>query len=79
MDIEIKYFGILAEKLGKTTERVSIEQFITDQLNLHHSFEIQYPILKSLTFNVAVDGVICNELPTHGALVLALLPPFAGG
>ena len=79
MKIELKYFGLLAEAIGKSKEILEIEANCTVQ-QLQELVGERYPELQNKSFKVAV-----NQNLVDGTVVLsekdevALLPPFAGG
>ncbi|MCC6252718.1 MAG: MoaD/ThiS family protein [Bacteroidia bacterium] len=79
MICEVKYFGQIAEKLGKDSERIEVDLFIHNKSDLLASFVAQYPELKNNSFQIAVNGELMNHLPETRIHTIALLPPFAGG
>jgi len=79
MTTTIQYFGMLAEQVGKSSEQISFE-VENEQIALQDYFEKKYPILKDLSYKIAVDqelieNPVVNKIPGE----IALLPPFAGG
>lgn len=79
MECEVRYYGMLGEKLGISGEKILIESDLIRPDNLEISFIHRFPLLKLMTFKVAVDGVITNEIKGSEVKTIALLPPFAGG
>lgn len=79
MKCEVKYFGMISEKLGLTTEIIEIENVLADSNDLQKSFIQRFPELENMTFQIAVNGKIANELVEEEVKTIALLPPFAGG
>lgn len=79
MTTTIQYFGMLAEHIGKSGETINF-QTENDVIELNSFFESKYPVLKNLTYKIAVnqeltENTTLNEIPKE----IALLPPFAGG
>jgi molybdopterin converting factor small subunit len=79
MECEIKYFGLIGEKLEISSERININDLTVDGLKLKEVFIKRYPILKDMTFQIAINGKIKDELTEEQNISIALLPPFAGG
>lgn len=79
MKCDVKYFGMVGERVNKTSEEIILEDFISDKNDLKKSFLNHYPELKNISFQVAIDGELMNELPDSTVKLIALLPPFAGG
>jgi molybdopterin synthase sulfur carrier subunit len=79
MITNVTYFGMIAEKIGVESEQIPIA---TEQvpLDLKVFFESKYPVLKKMTYQIAVNQEIETRLDTSQTKVeIALLPPFAGG
>ncbi|WP_103069450.1 MoaD/ThiS family protein [Aquimarina sediminis] len=78
MQLNIKYFGMLAEA---TT--ISEEQLQTDACSVSQLVEKlknQYPKLKGTDFKVAINQQLVDQSHIINSEVeVALLPPFAGG
>lgn len=77
MQVEVKYFGILAEITGCNTE-----QLVSSSLEiagLKETLINKYPDFKNTDFRIAQN----QELVVDSALLtgqeIAVLPPFAGG
>lgn len=79
MKCEIKYFGMISEKLGMDTEWIDFGTEISDKEDLKKSFILLYQELANMSFNIAVDGVMKNSYTDGSPKLIALLPPFAGG
>lgn len=79
MDIAIKYFGQLAEAMGKEVSTVTVVDHCSVQ-ELKSTLLSIYPVLEGKEFKIAVNKAIVTDkailLPTDE---VALLPPFAGG
>ena len=69
----------LGEKLEISSERININDLTVDGLKLKEVFIKRYPILKDMTFQIAINGKIKDELTEEQNISIALLPPFAGG
>lgn len=80
MKLVVKYFGMIAEAIGKHEETldVSVQQFSV--LNLTELLLKKYSNLKLMSFKIAVNQTIVaeNEMINESDEI-ALLPPFAGG
>lgn len=77
MEVKVKYFGMIAEVIEKEEEFIAISN---DQLPIDmKSFFIEkYPELSKMSFQIAIDNELSNQL-TGKAETIAILPPFAGG
>lgn len=78
MNCEVIYFGMIAEKIGLDSEEIPLTS-LNFPGGIREFFTNRYPVLAQMTFQVAVDGVIVNQLPENSVKTIALLPPFAGG
>lgn len=79
MEINILYFGLIAEALARSSEQLQVPEN-TSIGQLKSLLMKQYPALEKLEFQWAVN----EELTTEEATLtpqdtVALLPPFAGG
>ena len=79
MIIEIRFFGMIAEKLNLHNEELNLGKDIIDLQDLKKSLKAKYPALEGLTFTTAVDGVLSNAISDKKVKTIAILPPFAGG
>lgn len=79
MKLEIKYFGMIAEKLGRENEIIDLEQTDLNTNDLKSWFIERFPVLKNMSFVVAVNEAITNKFPEGEIKTMAILPPFAGG
>lgn len=77
MQIEVLFFGELAEITGETT--ISFEYF--EKLNdLKNAVLETYPKLKNKSFQLAVNNCLTNEnITLKEQDKVVFLPPFAGG
>ena len=79
MNVEVNYFGKIAESLNKSTEIIPISDDLLP-LNLRDFFENKYPSLKNSTYKIAVNQELKDEIESDVHInEIALLPPFAGG
>ena len=77
MKIQLKFFGQLAEVIGKSQMEVA-EIYSTD--SLINKMLIDYPKLHNYKFLVSIDKKIVNENKAlESGHEVAFLPPFAGG
>jgi molybdopterin converting factor small subunit len=75
--IYIKAFGMVAEKMGKTS--LELENPGSTEALKKRLLE-EFPVLKSMKFSLAVNKKMVVEDCELGAGVeVALLPPFSGG
>lgn len=79
LEMEIKYFGVIAELAGKGQETLAKEVAVEEVALLRQFLEKKYDGLEKLSYQVSVN----RKLVTTGALndndEIALLPPFSGG
>ena len=78
MILKLKYFGMVAEAIGKESETIGFS--ITTVEDLNTSLKNRYPDLDKLNYNFAVNQTMAEideELKENDEI--ALLPPFAGG
>lgn len=74
--MEVKLFGMIAEKAGAATIQVDAGGVH----ELQRALEERINGLAQLSYAIAVDRRIVNEdKPLNGTEDVALLPPFAGG
>lgn len=79
MNIQVMYFGMLAEITGQANEAWLFSENLTVGKFRSQILE-RYPALKEKKFKIAVNKQISDDLLliTESAEI-ALLPPFAGG
>ena len=78
MKANIKYFGMIAEKIGKSEESVDLDE--KNQSDLRNYFVQKYTFLNDLDYQIAVNQTLTEVIDTNTEFVeIALLPPFAGG
>lgn len=79
MQVEVQYYGMIADLLQKDAERIELK-FDSTTLELKEHFESIYPELKKMTYQIAVDQNIKEQIGANDQIKeIALLPPFAGG
>lgn len=79
MQINIQYFGLIAEAVQKTTEVLVIPDACS-VVDLQQELLEIYPILKGKEFKIAINHQLeSNATTLSEADEIALLPPFAGG
>jgi molybdopterin synthase sulfur carrier subunit len=75
--IKIKVFGKIAEIMGFSEIE---QQFQGSSEALILEIKENYPDLKTLQFNVAINkSITANSVPLNDDDEIALLPPFSGG
>lgn len=79
MNCEVRFFGMIAEKLNLQNEELNLDTDIFDLNDLKKSMKLKYPLLEGMTFTIAVDGVLTNAIRDKEIKTIAILPPFAGG
>lgn len=74
--MDIKLFGLIAEKAGTDTVQVSA----ADMDGLRKALEERIEGLSGLSYAIAVDRkIVRGNVKLGGSEEIALLPPFAGG
>lgn len=74
--MEVKLFGMIAEKAG--AETIAVAATTVHELRL--AAEARIEGLAAMSYAIAVDRRIINgDAPLNGNEEVALLPPFAGG
>lgn len=78
MKIKAKYFGMIAEKIGKTNEDFEVD--FNKNINLKTFFETKYTTIQTINYKIAVNQELKDHIDFESESVeVALLPPFAGG
>ena len=72
----IKYYGMIAEAMGKETEIVELDLAV--QTDARKIFTSKFQKLEKLPFQVATDTEIVERFTTTDFKVISLLPPFSG-
>lgn len=78
MILKLKYFGMVAEAIGKDEESLDfLEKTVED---LDSNLKNRYSKLEDLNYNFAVNQtMVKNDELLNENDEIALLPPFAGG
>ena len=79
MQIQILYFGLLADRVGLSAETFDVASGI-NVADLRRLLLEKYPYLASEKFKIAVNQQLASEemdIPFQAEI--ACLPPFAGG
>jgi len=78
MKANIKYFGMIAEKIGKTEESIDLDE--KNQADLRAYFIQKYEVLNDMNYQIAVNQTLTEAIDkNYESVEIALLPPFAGG
>ncbi len=77
MIITIKYFGLLAEVTGCSSEKINFSG--TTISDLKEALFQKHKVLKKKKFKVAQDNELNTDKTKVTSSEIALLPPFAGG
>ncbi len=79
MTINILYFGLVAEAIQRTQEKLELNN-TTSVKEIKKLLIDKYTVLEKLSYQIAVDQKLANDnqilTPTSE---IAILPPFAGG
>ncbi|MBU3821652.1 MoaD/ThiS family protein [Flavobacteriaceae bacterium XHP0103] len=77
MNINIKYFGLLAEVTQQEAETINFEgKLVSELLDVLQS---KYPALKNKDFKVAQNQELVSINTEITGQEIAILPPFSGG
>ncbi|MDG1328475.1 MAG: MoaD/ThiS family protein [Flavobacteriaceae bacterium] len=77
MMITIKYFGLLAEVTGCSSEKINF--YGTTISDLKETLFQKHKVLKNKKFKVAQHNELNTDKTKVTSTEIALLPPFAGG
>lgn len=79
MTVNTYYFGMISDRLERSSEELTFEKS-NKEINLRDYFESKYPLLKKLSYKIAVNQELTEVISTESSIrEIALLPPFAGG
>lgn len=78
MKVTLKYFGIIAETVGKTEEVIDLAQGISVKDLKYRQVE-KYQIPDEESLQLAVNQNLDTEVELKDGDEVAFLPPFAGG
>ncbi|MFN1834478.1 MoaD/ThiS family protein [Balneola sp. MJW-20] len=79
MIITVKYFGAIAEATGLQEEKLDMSALGTKLEDLRDHCLHKYGAINDLTFKLAVNQSIEEEMVLKDGDEVAFLPPFAGG
>ncbi len=77
MQVEVKYFGMLAEITDCNTEQLVISS--QDVSGLKEALLDKYPDFKNKDFRIAQNQELVADTALLTGQEIAVLPPFAGG
>lgn len=77
MQVEVKYFGMLAEITACNTEQLVISS--QDVSGLKKALLDKYPGFKNKDFRIAQNQELVEDTALLTGQEIAVLPPFAGG
>jgi molybdopterin converting factor small subunit len=76
--VKIKAFGMIAERMDSTETEISIPN--KKAMNLRKYFNELWPFLSEMSYSIAIDQELREELnKNEQPNEIAILPPFAGG
>lgn len=79
MENEVQFYGMIAEKLGISKTSIWVD-FNGEDVNVRNLIISRYPELKSMTFQIAINNELKENLSSADTgKIIAILPPFAGG
>ncbi|MEY3444868.1 MAG: molybdopterin converting factor subunit 1 [Bacteroidota bacterium] len=79
MKIRLRYFGMIADRLGKTAEEVEWEGS-ANPIDPRAWLLERYPALAEMSWKVAVDQeIVDGTCFLRESSEIVVLPPFAGG
>lgn len=79
MGVTIKYFGVIAEAAGATTETVDLTETGSSVDELRSYCLKKYGAIGDLSFQIAVNQNLNSSEALKDGDEVAFLPPFAGG
>ncbi len=78
-EIAIHYFGMLTDKTGKSTEKISMDSQLTIEA-LNQLLIAKYHGLKNSKYKIALNNEFVDQQEIISANAeISLLPPFSGG
>jgi molybdopterin synthase sulfur carrier subunit len=75
--INIRFFGMIAERLGKDSDVWS--DTIETNTNCRELISSRYPEISKMDYQIAINQELCEVVPDESINEIAVLPPFAGG
>lgn len=78
MELNLNYFGMIAEATNVQKEKLNIE--VKTIVELKAVLIEKYPAIEKLNYQLAVNqNIVGNDFQLSNGDEIALLPPFAGG
>lgn len=80
VEVNIKYFGMLTDSTGKTSEQISIKDNCTiGELDIQ--LKSKYNKLNGCKYQIAMNNQFITDtnIPLSTGVQVSLLPPFSGG
>lgn len=80
MNINLKYFGMIAETIGKIEEEMFVDVEQITPLEFTNILQKKYPQLQTMSFKIAINQtIVAEDSIIYEGDEIALLPPFSGG
>ena len=79
MKVTVRYFGAIAEKVGKTEEELDLSTIGSDFQDMKEHCLSTYQITDDGTLQIAINQELGLKRPLKEGDEIAFLPPFAGG
>lgn len=79
MTITIKYFGIIAEELGRAEETLELGEGTSRLSDLAEKLKPNSATLQKGNFQAALNHYVVQDAVLGNGDEIALLPPFSGG
>lgn len=76
-EINIRFFGMIAERIGKDTDLLTVD--LEPNSNCREVISSIYPEIAEMNFQTAIDQEISEVIINTNIKEIAVLPPFAGG
>lgn len=78
MELNLNYFGMIAEATNVQKEKLNLE--LKTIVELKAVLIEKYPAIEKLNYQLAVNqNIVGNDFQLSNGDEIALLPPFAGG
>lgn len=79
MKVTVRYFGAIAEKVGKTEEELDLSEIGSDFQDFKNHCLSSYDIEDDGTLQIAINQELGLQRSLKEGDEIAFLPPFAGG
>ncbi len=79
MIVSVKYFGEIAESIGKTQEEIDLSAIGNTVADLRNYCIRQYQLEDDDSLQLAINQELGLDRPLQEGDEIAFLPPFAGG